>query len=138
MEATINLRTAHQMRKLLFISLMLLTGLAQAISLKSAFESHTSNVQVRGEGIVIRILNDDNQGSRHQKFVLKLPSGQTILIAHNIDLAPRINSISTGDRVHFYGQYEWSQRAGVVHWTHHDPQGHHIGGWLQHQGRKYH
>ena len=108
-----------------------------AESLKSAYENHQSNVQVKGSGIVIRILKDDNEGSRHQKFILKLPSGQTILIAHNIELAPRINGISNGDEVQFYGEYEWNKKGGVVHWTHRDPNGYHISGWLKHNGRVY-
>jgi len=56
-----------------------------------------SGQQVRGIGTATRILSDDNDGSRHQRFILRLASGQTVLIAHNIDLAPRISSLSTGD-----------------------------------------
>ena len=112
-------------------------GFVQAASLQSAYENHQSNVQVKGSGTVIRILKDDNKGSRHQKFILKLSSGQTILIAHNIDLAPRINSISKGDVVQFYGEYEWNNKGGVVHWTHRDPNGRHVGGWLKHNGNTY-
>jgi hypothetical protein len=130
------------MRKLftsIFVVFVLLQtmSLVQAASIKSAFENHQSDVQVKGSGVVIRILSDDNKGSRHQKFILKLSSGQTILIAHNIDLAPRINSISKGDQVQFYGEYEWNKKGGVVHWTHHDPKGHHTGGWLKHNGSTY-
>ncbi|UJF22413.1 DUF3465 domain-containing protein [Shewanella sp. OMA3-2] len=102
-----------------------------------AYENKRSNVQVKGVGKVIKLLADDNQGSRHQKFILQLPSGQTLLIAHNIDLAPRINTISIGDQITFYGQYEWNDNGGVVHWTHRDPNGRHIGGWLQHNGQTY-
>src|SRR5690606_18291591 len=58
----------------------------------SSFDRSDSNRQVQGEGVVVRTLPDDNDGSRHQRFILELPSGQTILIAHNIDLAPRIPS----------------------------------------------
>jgi hypothetical protein len=108
-----------------------------ATSLTEAFKNRLSNVQVKGSGTVIRILKDDTRGSQHQKFILRLSSKQTILIAHNIDLAPRINSISNGDQVQFYGEYEWNAKGGVVHWTHRDPNRHHIGGWLKHQGRIY-
>ena len=96
------------MRKLLVLilisfTLMQWSSFADATSLNEAYKNQQSNIQVKGSGKVIRILKDDNQGSRHQKFILKLSSGNTVLIAHNIDLAPRINSISNGDTVQFYG-----------------------------------
>lgn len=130
------------MRKLLTsilagLSLFQWSGFAEATSLNEAYKNQQSNVQVKGTGKVIRILNDDNQGSRHQRFILKLSSGNTILIAHNIDLAARINSISNGDKVQFYGEYEWNNKGGVVHWTHRDPNRHHINGWLKHNGSVY-
>jgi Protein of unknown function (DUF3465) len=103
----------------------------------SAFRERASGIQVSGTGVATKILSDDNKGSRHQRFILELPSGQTLLVMHNIDLAPRIRSLRVGDTVEFNGVYEWNAKGGVVHWTHHDPQGRHEGGWLRHQGRTY-
>ena len=105
--------------------------------LRRAFEERTSNLQVEGRGIVQRILSDDNEGSRHQRFILELGSGQTLLIAHNIDVAPRIPSLRKGDKVAFRGEYEWNPKGGAIHWTHHDPAGRHSGGWLKHKGKTY-
>ncbi|ART82375.1 hypothetical protein CBP31_06860 [Oceanisphaera profunda] len=102
-----------------------------------AYQNRQSDVQVEGRGRVVRLLKDDNKGSRHQRFLLALPSGQTLLIAHNIDLAPRIDTLKVGDTVAFYGEYEWNNKGGVVHWTHHDPKGRHPGGWLKHNGKRY-
>jgi hypothetical protein len=90
-----------------------------------------------GSGVVIKILPDDLHGSRHQKFILRLSSGQTILISHNIDLAHRVDSIREGDTVEFFGEYEWNSKGGVVHWTHHDPSGSNRSGWLKHNGSAY-
>lgn len=96
-----------------------------------AYQEQRSGVQVTGEGVVVNVLPDDNDGSRHQRFILKLSSGHTLLIAHNIDLAPRIPSLRTGDRVGFHGVYEWNPKGGVVHWTHDDPRGRHPAGWVR-------
>ena len=106
-------------------------------SLEYAISNRLSNSQVQGNGIVIAVLPDDNDGSRHQKFLVKLTDGHTILIAHNIDLAPRIEVIRKGDRLTFNGEYEWNEKGGVVHWTHHDPQNKHPHGWLEHLGQRY-
>jgi hypothetical protein len=105
--------------------------------LEEAFANRQSNIQVQGEGIVTKTLKDDLEGSRHQRFLLKLSSGQTVLISHNIDLAPRIESLATGDSVQFFGEYEWNSKGGVVHWTHHDPGGRHVAGWIKHRGKTY-
>ena len=106
-------------------------------AIASAFSNRSSNLQVSGQGVVTKILPDDTSGSRHQRFILKLPSGQTLLVAHNIDLAPRISSLRVGDAVQFYGEYEWNQKGGVLHWTHRDSRGSHVAGWLRHQGKTY-
>ena len=112
------------------------TGKSDAI-IANAFSNHQSNLQISGQGVVTKLLPDDNSGSRHQKFIIKLSSDQTLLIAHNIDLAPRISSLREGDSVQFYGEYEWNEKGGVLHWTHRDPNGSHVDGWLEHQGQRY-
>lgn len=102
-----------------------------------AFSNRESDLQVYGQGVVLMLLPDDNNDSRHQRFIIRLSSGQTLLIAHNIDLAPGIDTLRTGDTVQFYGEYEWNEKGGVIHWTHNDPDGSHVAGWLQHQGQRY-
>lgn len=102
-----------------------------------AFEQRRSDLQLAGQGEVIKVLSDDNQGSRHQRLLVRLAHGQVILIAHNIDLAPRVEQVSIGDRIAFLGEYEWTEKGGVLHWTHHDPDGRHPGGWLRHDGQTY-
>jgi hypothetical protein len=105
--------------------------------LQNAIENKQSNVQIGGSGYVIKILADDLKGSRHQRFILKIASGNTLLVAHNIDLAPRIDNLNVGDTVAFYGVYEFNNKGGVIHWTHHDPRGQHQSGWLKHNGSTY-
>ena len=86
---------------------------------------------------MIRILPDDLDGARHQRFIVQLASGQTLLFAHNIDIAPRIDELKVDDSVRFSGEYVWNAKGGVVHWTHHDPQGRHVAGWVIHNGKTY-
>lgn len=105
--------------------------------LAQAFDQRKRNLQVEGTGTVSQILSDDNDGSRHQRFIVALKTGQTVLISHNIDLAPRIISLDVGDEIGFFGEYEWNDKGGMIHWTHRDPNGHHIAGWLKHEGRVY-
>jgi hypothetical protein len=108
-----------------------------AAALEQAISSRDSGAQVGGSGTVARILSDDRDGSRHQRIILRLDSGRTLLIAHNIDLAPRISNLNVGEEVSFFGVYEWNERGGVIHWTHHDPAGQHVAGWLEHDGIRY-
>ncbi len=105
--------------------------------LRRVIAERRSDTQVQGSGTVTRLLSDDNDGSRHQRFILELASGESLLVAHNIDLAPRVAGLKAGDTVAFYGVYEWNDRGGVIHWTHHDPRGSHVGGWIEHGGRRY-
>lgn len=101
------------------------------------FTDGQSNVQVYGTGTVISILSDDLDGSRHQRFIIELKSNQTLLISHNIDLSSRIENLFLNDQVEFSGEYEWNDKGGGIHWTHHDPEGNHVDGWILHNNKIY-
>jgi len=101
-----------------------------------AFDERRSGVEVEAEGRIEAVLPDDREGSRHQRFLVSVGRGHTVLIAHNIDLAPRV-PLRKGDGITFHGVYEWNEKGGVVHWTHHDPDGRREGGWIEHEGRMY-
>lgn len=105
--------------------------------IRRAFATRSSNIQVEGAGKVTRVLPDDLSGSRHQRFIVRLPSGQTLLVNHNIDIAPRIDKLKVGDTVRFYGEYVWNEKGGAIHWTHHDPNGRHVSGWIKLNGQTF-
>ena len=105
--------------------------------LKNAYENKISDIQVHGLGSVTKELSDDTSGNKHQRFILKLTSGQTLLISHNIDISTKIDTLFVNDSVEFYGEYVWNSEGGLVHWTHHDPNHKHTDGWLKHKGIKY-
>ncbi len=104
--------------------------------IEEAFTSKRSDVQVTSDGKVVKILPDDVIGSKHQRFIVSVSPKLTVLIAHNIDLAPKV-PLKKGSQIRFSGEYEWNQKGGVVHWTHHDPQGRHKGGWIEFNGKRY-
>ncbi len=101
-----------------------------------AFEQRRSGVWVETQGTVVRLLRDDLDGDRHQRFIVELPGGLSVLVSHNIDLAPRL-PLQRGDQVALRGRYEWNEKGGVIHWTHHDPRERREGGWIQLDGRRY-
>lgn len=84
---------------------------------------------------VYKILKDDNEGSRHQRFLVYI-EGISVLVAHNIDLAPRV-PLKVGDNIRVKGEYEWNDKGGVIHWTHHDPKKWREDGWIEYQGKKF-
>jgi hypothetical protein len=133
---------------ILLLLLLLLTNLynkesgqpqneTASFQVEQAFTNHSNDIQVQGSGTVVKILADDLQGSKHQRFIVKVSENQTILISHNIDIAPRIDVLSTGEHLSFSGEYVWNKKGGLVHWTHHDPAKRHPDGWLKYQGRIY-
>ncbi len=135
-----------QRRLLLLVALLLLGWAVRQFStpgagdgdaaIAEAYRNRRSGLMVEAEGTVEQLLADDREGSAHQRFIVRLAGGQTLLLSHNIDLAPRVPA-AAGDRIAFRGQYEWNDRGGVVHWTHGDPQGRREGGWLRHGERTY-
>jgi hypothetical protein len=102
-----------------------------------AFAERTSDLEVEGQGTVVQLLTDDTSGARHQRFIVQLASGQTLLIVHDIDIAPRVGSLQVGHTVSFKGEYVWNAQGGLVHWTHHDPAGSHEAGWIEYDGQTY-
>ena len=98
-------------------------------------KSETGN-WIEVTGFVKRLLSDDNDGDRHQRFILDIGGRRTLLIAHNIDLVERV-PVGMGDRVRVRGMYEWNELGGLMHWTHHDPHGVEEGGYVRYRTRVY-
>ena len=106
-------------------------------TIADAFKNQQSNLQVTQEGVISRVLSDDTIGDRHQRIIIRLTNNQTLLIAHNVDIAPRVPNPSVGKVLRFCGEYEWNDEGGVIHWTHTDPGNQHVAGWLEYEGKRY-
>ncbi len=111
-------------------------GFAGRDAVIAAAMDRRSNLLVEVEGRVVKVLRDDREGSPHERFLLQVAEGLTVLVAHNLDLAERV-PLSPGDSVTVRGEYEWNAKGGVLHWTHDDPAGRHPAGFIRHEGRTY-
>lgn len=105
--------------------------------LARAFRKGKSGFHIKCKGRVERKLSDDLIGSRHQRFIVRLDSGQTLLIAHNIDLSRKVRRLRINDRVKIRGEYIWNSQGGLMHYTHRDTNGEGFNGWIKHRGKTY-
>lgn len=106
------------------------TAASSEATIARLFAEHRSGELIEIEGVVERLLSEDREGSPHQRFVVRLANGMTLLVAHNLALATRVD-VEPGDRVRLRGEYAWNPEGGVIHWTHSDPDGDHPPGWIR-------
>jgi hypothetical protein len=83
---------------------------------------------------VKKLLRDDVEGLPHQRFLILLSNGTTILIAHDLKYAPAV-PIKQGDVLCIHGEYIWNKLGGLIHWTHHSDTAKHESGWIDFNGR---
>jgi hypothetical protein len=108
----------------------------QGLNAEIAFRRKLDKVWVEGVGTVEKTLRDDTEGARHQRFILRLSPRQTLLVAHNIDDAPRLEDLRVGEEIAFRGEYIWNAQGGLLHWTHRKNVANDAG-WLERDGRRY-
>jgi len=101
-----------------------------------AQQQHWRHVEVTVEAPVYKTLRDDTEGLPHQRFLLNLVNGTTVLIAHDTRMAPRV-PLGRGDWVRIHGEFIWTEQGGVIHWTHHTDTPRHEGGWIDYNGQRY-
>ncbi len=102
----------------------------------AAQANHHTNTEVTCTLPVKRMLPQDNKGEKHEKFILQMSNGSTILVAHNISRAPFV-PISEGDLVTVHGEYIWNRKGGVIHWTHLSDTPKHPSGYIDFAGQRY-
>lgn len=102
------------------------------------FQGHRSNVEVTAGGTVVTILPDRSSSTGvHEQFIMRLTSGGiTLEVEHNLSIGRRV-PVNQGDSVIVHGEYIWNSKGGLIHFTHHDPQGTHEGGYIKDKGGTY-
>jgi hypothetical protein len=88
------------------------------------------------EGIVARILMDDREDRRNQKFTIRLTNGQMLLVIHDQEVAGRV-PVSVGDTVLVRGEYVWTETGGTLRHTQRDYSTRRLHGWIDHRGERY-
>lgn len=111
---------------------------ADNAAVQGAFERRAENVELTATGAVDRVLSDqDGPSGPHERFIVRLPDvGMTVLVEHNLSIAPRV-PVVVGEPVVVHGEYVWNAQGGLLHFTHHDPDRSHEGGYIVYAGRRY-
>ena len=105
---------------------------------RRAFAGHTDGVELTITGTVDRVLSDQSGPSGpHERFVVALADvTMTVLVEHNLSIAPRV-PVAAGEAVVVHSEYIWNAQGGLVHFTHHDPDRSHEGGYILYAGKRY-
>ena len=106
------------------------------MNVEEAFEKNVSDIPLTIEGQVTEILADDTGDTPHQRFIVTIHSGHTVLVAHNLERAYRV-PVKIDDRVEVHGTYVWNKYGGIIHNTHHSDAGEHEDGWINFVGKKH-
>jgi hypothetical protein len=104
--------------------------------LLQAQANQAKKVEIIFSARVKKILPDDTKGLPHQRLILAVENGSTVLLAHDIKYAPKV-PVQVGDMLVVKGEYIWNRKGGVVHWTHHSDSPRHEGGYIEFGGQKY-
>jgi len=88
-------------------------------------------VEVITSAQVWRLLppEENSKGFRHQRFLIRLNNGTTVLVANDLTMGQMV-PLKVGEIVEMKGEYIWTRRGGVLHWTHHTDD-RHVGGWIR-------
>lgn len=132
--------THHAMNPRIVLTLLAaaLTGCASGpVSVEKALDICARGapvVEVTASGSVARLLGYyTTRSGTHEGFVLH-SDALTIRVENNTSITGPV-PLSKGEAVSLQGQYECND--GVIHWTHHDPRGRHIGGFIEAGGKIY-
>lgn len=102
----------------------------------AAQANRLSKVEVTAVARVEKLLPDDNQGLQHQKFLLLLSNGTTVLVANDLTYGQRV-PVQPGSIIQIHGEYVWNSLGGLIHWTHRSDSPRHESGWIDYEGVRY-
>jgi hypothetical protein len=105
----------------------------------SLYAQGASHVEVLAEGTVVALMGTSSgRSGDHEGFLLKLNKQCDLLL--RIEVNTSITGpvpLRPGESVEIKGEYDTDSTGGVIHWTHHDPEGRHVNGYLIAAGKTY-
>jgi hypothetical protein len=105
-------------------------------TVEEAFRARQTGIMSEVTGTVVRIMMDDRDDLRNQKFLIRLPNDQSLLVVHDQKAGGRV-PVSVGDSVLVRGEYVWTETGGTLRNTQRDFSPRRLHGWIDHEGIRY-
>lgn len=105
-------------------------------TVQDAYRYHQTGMMAEVTGTVARILVDDRDDTRNQKFIIRLGNGQSLLVLHDQVSSDRV-PVKVDDTVLVRGEYQWTETGGTLRFTQRDYSPRRLHGWIEHQGQRY-
>ena len=103
------------------------------------YAAQAGKQEVLAQGNVVAVLGTMlGPSGHHEGFLLHLTGDcdLTVRVETNVDLTGPV-PLKAGEAAIVKGEYEYSALGGVIHWTHIDPGGRHVAGYVQAAGKVY-
>lgn len=103
------------------------------------YASQGSRQEVLARGTIAGMLGEaQGRSGVHEGYMVQLDGRCDLLvrIETNVGITGPI-PLHRGEPVIIKGEYEYTATGGVIHWTHHDPSGRHVNGYVQAAGKFY-
>lgn len=86
---------------------------------------------------VVRILEDDESGAKHQRFYVKLSDGSEVFAVYSLEEKRRRVPVRLGVQVTLAGEFKWTRFGGLMHWLHEDTKDRRPDGYVELNGIRY-
>ncbi|HIP75819.1 MAG TPA: DUF3465 domain-containing protein [Psychromonas hadalis] len=101
------------------------------------FNNQRGGEMVSSLGRIIKLLEDQTSPYLAQLILIRLNSGQKLIIKHNLKASTKIADLKVGEMIKFKGVYRWNSRGGMVVSTFENKQHPKRSGWVKFADKTY-
>lgn len=101
------------------------------------YNSQRGGVFVESVGRIVKILDDQITPYPAQVILIRLSSGQKLIIKHDINLGSALPTLKKAEALQFKGIYKWNDRGGMILSTHKNNDFPKHSGWLKYDDKIY-